>query len=188
MADEPTPVVVQPAINVDALASHVIGGVREALREERAGVQQAQQRQQQYQQSRTDPIQTQVIEPYVAPALRQMALMTAAARDAATFYNVHPEARPYAAEIERRFDTQVQTAMAQGGTPYDHASVWEHFQGQHIDHFARQRQEDLQRAAAQGATVGAPGVGRPQAQPFDKDAFRKLPLDEMEKAMGDRIF
>lgn len=183
MADTPTPT---PApFNEDALRGLVQSSVREALGDvtQRAQAQQVAQAQQQMaaraqQAAGQDPIYQHVVKPYVEQPMRQMAAMTQSAQDGMRFYARNPEAVPYMDQLE----AQSQQLMAQG-LPFDHQTIWNHFVGQNFAHFEEKRRQATQEAAARGATIGSAGVGRPDAQPFDLAAFKRMPLEEMEKAL-----
>lgn len=181
MADEtPAP------FNADALAGHIRNEVRGALSEfaQAAQQQQAQQhqqvRQQQYAaQARHDPIVSQVVEPYVAPALRAVAAQSQAAMDAVLFYGRHPEAQRYQGELEGDFNR-----MMQSGTPFDRETIYRHWIGANLDRYNKDRADDVQHAAARGATLGAPGIGRPDGLPLlDEAAARAMPFDELERRL-----
>lgn len=187
MADEPT----TPApYDADALATRMRGVVREELNHlagaaQQRQAQQAQQVQQQQavQAASGDPIYQAVVKPYLEPALRAMNVQTQAAVDAVHFYNRHPEAREYQPHIEQRFGQ-----MVQAGTPFDRETVWDHFRGQNLTHFIERQQQAVQQAGAQGATIGAPGVGRTTPQPFNREEFRALPLEQMEQRLAGVTF
>src|SRR5215510_4451656 len=161
MADEPLP------FNADALKSQIRGEVRGALTEiaQQAQQQAQQQRQQQaasqaQQQANGDPIYNAVVKPYVEPIARQSAIDSQGALDAVRFYGRNPGAVKYMDQIERQF-----SEMANRGLPFDRNTIFNHYRGQHFDHFVKEQADQLAAAAAQNATVGAPGVGRPGAGP-----------------------
>lgn len=191
MTDTPTTPATPAPFNEDALASRIRGEVRGALGEmaqqaQQAQAQQAQQVQQQraQQQAAGDPIYNAVIKPYVEPALRQMSVQTQGAVDAVGFYAEHPEALKYRGTIEQQFNE-----MAQRGVPFDRATIYNHYKGANFDQFVKDQQENLQRVAAQGATVGAPGVGRPGGLPvLDAAAAKTMPFEDLERAIKTRMF
>lgn len=183
MADEPLR---QPApFNEDALRGLVQDSVRTALHDQaqRAQAQQVAQAQQQMAAraqtvAAQDPVYQHVVRPYVEPIARQMAVQSQGALDAVKFYNQHPAAVKYMDHLEANFNQ-----LAAQGMPFDRATIWNHYRGQNFEHFQQQAREEATAAAARGATIGSAGVGRPDAQPFDLNAFKRLPLDEMEKAL-----
>jgi hypothetical protein len=184
LADEPTQTPA-PAFSEDALRSQVQSAVRGALTD---FAQQTQQQQAQVQQRQVaaqqaqDPIYNQVVRPYVEPVIRQGAIQSQAALDATRFYHRHPEAVRHMDQLEDNFNRLVQQ-----GTPFDHETVWNHFRGQHFEEFAREHQEQMARTVAQGATVGAPGVGRPDpATTLDARRAAEVPFEDLERAVKAR--
>lgn len=189
MADNPT-----APFNEDALASRVastvVGALSERAQQAAAAQQQAQaaQRQQQaaqqaQQQAGRDPVYT-AIAPYIEPALRQMNVQTQGALDAVGFYAEHPEALRHRAAIEGQFNE-----MAGRGMPFDRSTIFNHYKGANFDAFAKEQQEAMQQRAAYGATVGAPGVGRPGGLPvLDAALAKTMPFEDLERAVKGRMF
>lgn len=186
MPDTPTPA----PFNEDALAarvtSSVIGGLREVAQQNQQAAmaqqqqQQARQAQAQYaHQTAGDPIHNAVIKPYVEPALRQLSVEAQGARDMTGFYLKNPGMVRYMDAIEGQFNQ-----MASQGQAFDRRTIANHYIGQNFDHFVQEHQAQLQRAAADGAVVGAPGVGRMPGRPDDLEAFKGLTLEQMEQRLG----
>ena len=173
--------------NADALRAQIDSSVRGAVTDLAQRHAQEQAKAQQYQaaqqQQAGDPIYNQVVRPYVEPIARAVATQSEAALDAVKFYNRHPEAHRYTNAIEENFDR-----LLQAGKAFDRESVWNHYKGANQDHFFKEQQEAATRAAAQGAAVGASGVGRPDTAAFDMETFKKLPVEEMEKVLAGHTF
>jgi len=186
MAGEESQSTTPAPFNADALAGHIRQEVRGALTEFAQQAQQSQAQQQAVRQQQAyaaqaqrDPIVSQVVEPYVAPALRAVAVQSQAAMDAVLFYNRHPEASRYQQEIEGDFNR-----MMQAGTPFDRETVYRHWIGANVDRYQKDRHDDVQRTAARGATLGAPGIGRADYLPtLDGETARQMPFEQLEKAL-----
>lgn len=127
-----------------------------------------------------DPIRD-VINPYLAPVARHLALQSELAQDAAVFYPGTPEALPFRDRIE-----QVTMAMANMGRPATRQQVFNYLKGGELfNHFVdstiKQRQEAAERARGQ-ATLG-PGMVRGPQQPT-KDAFTATDQELMDGLKG----
>lgn len=94
-----------------------------------------------------------VINPIVAPHIKQAALVAEGARDAATFYISHPEAIKYQDELEKAFN-----ALLNQGTPFTRAAVWAWYRGQNFDKFLQEARETDQ-AKIEQAKANADGGG-----------------------------
>ena len=125
-----------------------------------------------------------VINPIVQPALATAILAAHDAKDAAIFYQTHPEAGKHQADIEKAFN-----ALVQQGTPFTREAVWAWYRGNNFDKFLQEaRQADQQKVEdAKNVQEGNTGFRVPGGQGPLKDAFAATD-DELKSALNGVTF
>lgn len=126
-----------------------------------------------------DPVRK-VIMDAVGDDLRQANFRAAAAEDAAKFYLIHPDAREYAADVEKKFNE-----LAGAGNAQDRESIWHYYRGLNFDKFHAQANQAALQKAEEAMVVGPGGTMTRVRQVSDPYAMSS---DELAKALDGVAF
>lgn len=177
--EDPKPPVVDPKMIQEAVTSAL------AARDEQENARRVAQASAAAQKAKgEDPVRKVVLES-LGDDLGQISFNSNNALDLARFYTLHPEAKEFAVDVERKF-----TELAGAGNAQDRESIWNWYRGANLDKFVarsnaqKQAQEE---EAANAFVAGSGGGGVPRGTKVIRDPHSMTP-DELEKALEGMSF
>lgn len=127
-----------------------------------------------------DPVRGVVMDA-IGDELRETRFEARAAADAAKFYLIHPEAKDYAGDIEKKF-----YELAASGNAQDRETVFYWMRGKDFDKFHAAANQQAESSKANEAMVPGPGGTLTRVRQV-QDPYTMTP-DELEKALDGVAF
>ena len=183
MADEPKDTPPAPVLDEAKVLELVKQGTQAALEARATEEEQARQAHAAQEAAAArgkDPVRGVVMDA-VGNDLAEIAFRARAAEDAAKFYLIHPEAKDFAGDVEKKFNE-----LAAVGNAQDRESIWYWLKGKDFDKFHAAALEAQERKKAEDAMVPGPGGQLTRVRQV-QDPYA-MSSEELEKALDGIAF